>query len=234
LKYSDLVEAFGYNPRNPSGFVELTGFSGVEYTENGRNYKTTYEDIRDHVGPKFFDNFSDFFGMMTVEQARGFADLANNGKLSDSGKKNLADIYSNILSSDKIQEGDKEILKNLLTSTDWLDPLKSMDIMDTMLSMGIDQDTIQKYWDAATARVDAYVDSEAEALQLAGRMQGKVKNLSELSNRMAEGTMTLDDIMTLEKAGINTSGYKLTAEGWQATSEEIEEATEKMREFYLM
>jgi hypothetical protein len=139
-----------------------------------------------------------------------------------------------VLSDDDLAKGEANILENLLTSTDWTDPLKAMDTMDTMLSMGIDQDTIQKYWEAATAGVDAYVDSETEALQLAGRMQGKVKNLSELSNRMTEGTMTAEDMVLLEKAGVDTSNYKLTAEGWQATSEEIAEATDKMREFYLM
>lgn len=213
---------------------KITGLTDDIVQKNKDDYGSTYKHLYDKIGPQAYNKNAGFLGGLQIETLSGLVNQTGFGEMNDAQKTALITSLQEVLSDKDLAEGEANILGNLLTSTDWTDPLKAMDTMDTMLSMGIDQDTIKKYWKAATAGVDAYVDSETEALQLAGRMQGKVKNLGDLSNRMAEGTLTVDDMVMLEKAGVNTSNYKLTAEGWQATSEEIAEATDKMREFYLM
>ena len=215
-------------------FQKITGLTDDMARQNKQNYNLTYGYLYDKIGSQVYDKNATFLSELSIETLGNLVNQTGFDKMGKAQKNTLIASLQEVMEDNSLAEGDANILGGLLTSTKWSNPLEAMDTMDTMLSMGIDQDTIQKYWKAATAGVQSYVDTETEALQLAGRMQNKVKSLGDLSNRMAEGTLIVDDMVMLEKAGVETSNYKLTAEGWQATSQEIAEATDKMREFYLM
>lgn len=51
-----------------------------------------------------------------------------------------------------------------MASTDWTNALKAQETMDTMFRMGIDAETIEAYYKAATAGVESYIKSQEEAI----------------------------------------------------------------------
>ena len=82
-------------------------------------------------------------------------------------------------------------------TVDWSNSLEAYEAATQMFEAGVDPQKIQAFWAAATAGSDAYIDSQEEAYQYASKLQGKTKELSELSQRLSDGTATLEDVQKL-------------------------------------
>ena len=124
---------------------------------------------------------------------------------------------------------DKTAMANYLSSIDPTNMTEVVKAMDYMQSQGADSSKIQEFWDAITNGAGTYISSLNEILQLTERMQQKMASVTDVSKRMEEGTGTYEDVMALVEAGADISKFQLTPEGWKATGEDIEEATQKIK-----
>lgn len=73
-------------------------------------------------------------------------------------------MWQGVLSHKNLTTSEKSQLENLMASTDWTNALKAQETMDTMFRMGIDAETIEAYYKAATAGVESYIKSQEEAI----------------------------------------------------------------------
>ena len=126
---------------------------------------------------------------------------------------------------------DKTAMANYLSSIDPTNMTEVVKAMDYMQSQGIDSSKIQEFWDTITNGAGTYISSLNEILQLTERIQKKMTSVTDVSKRMEEGTGTYEDVMALVNAGADISKFQLTPEGWKATGEDIEEATQKLKEY---
>lgn len=237
LDWEELLRSFGYDPKDQGSardFYELTGLTEEAFAENQQIYAQTYSNLVESIGRGAYLGNSDFLQGLTVESLEKLGKQVSSNNLNSQQADLLIKTFEQVLTSTGLTSKDRLELENTFSITNWNDSMSRLNAMDAMFAKGIDQQIIVDYWLAATAGVEEYIDSEEEALQLASRMQEKVKDMTELSSRLSSGTATADDLTMLEKIGVDTSEYALTAEGWKATTEQTEEAITKLQEYYLM
>ena len=232
MDWRAIAGQLGFDARGMGEFHKLTGLGYVATSGNQSIYNEDYSKLKSGLKGAF-DKNEGFIGGLTVESVAKLVSQIEGGNLNSAQADNLIKSLQTILTSDKITEDDRLMLENTFANTNWSDPFAVMNAMDMMFKMGINQADLVKYTKAATAGGGGYVDSTAEGLQFAARMQGKTGEMGDLSKRLAEGTATQEDLEFLKKIGIETDNYKLTAEGWKATAEETDEAIGKMQEYYL-
>ena len=237
MDFDQLMSGYGFwseDYNDVTDFYNKTGLTESSYAENQEIYKETYRKLIEGIGKSaYYANF-DFLQGLTLESLEKLGSQIAAGNLSTPQSNNLIKALQGVLSSETLSSDDKIELENLFANTVWTDVSSRMNAMDVMFGKGLDKKTIVEYWVAATDGANDYIDSEEEALQLASRMQGKVAEMTELSERLSSGKATAQDLSMLQKIGIDTSKYSLTAEGWKATAAETEEATKKMQEYYVL
>lgn len=124
----------------------------------------------------------------------------------------------------------KNVLSNYLSTVDWSDMSQAVEAMEYLQTQGFDTTEVQNFWEKATGGANAFVTSIGQALNLTERFQQKLIGISEIESRLSDGKGTYEDVQYLVEAGVDISNFQLTAEGWQASAEEIEVATEKLKE----
>lgn len=151
--------------------------------------------------------------------------------MSDEAAQKYVENFNKVLSSSNLGESGTKQLGNYLSTVDWSNMTEAVQAMDYMQSMGVDSDIIQKYWNDATDGANTYVASLTEAVGLMDRLHGKSSNADEIQERFINGEATVDDITTLEKAGVNLEGLLIrTANGWKMTEEAAIAATDALRD----
>jgi hypothetical protein len=139
--------------------------------------------------------------------------------------------FEKVLSGSNLTEDQSEQLSNYLSSVDWSNMAEAVNAMDYMQSMGIDPAIIENFWNTAINGANTYISSLSEVLSLTERLQSKMQNIDDIEKALTDGTATYEQMMELVNAGVDISTFQLTPEGWKATAEEIEEATDKLRQY---
>lgn len=138
--------------------------------------------------------------------------------------------FNKVLSSSNLGKTEQEELETYLANVDWSSMDEAIAAMDYMQDVGLDDETVKAYWEAAIEGANTYVTSLAQAVQLMDKLHGASANVDEMLNRLTEGTATSADIEALSKAGVDLEGaLTRTADGWKMSEEAAKEATDSLR-----
>lgn len=138
--------------------------------------------------------------------------------------------FNKVLSSSNLGKTEQEELETYLANVDWSSMDEAIAAMDYMQDVGLDDETVKAYWEAAIEGANTYVTSLAQAVQLMDKLHGASANVDEMLNRLTEGTTTSADIEALSKAGVDLEGaLTRTADGWKMSEEAAKEATDSLR-----
>ena len=138
--------------------------------------------------------------------------------------------FNKVLSSSNLGKTEQEELETYLANVDWSSMDEAIAAMDYMQDVGLDDETVKVYWEAAIEGANTYVTSLAQAVQLMDKLHGASANVDEMLNRLTEGTATSADIEALSKAGVDLEGVLTrTADGWKMSEEAAKEATDSLR-----
>lgn len=138
--------------------------------------------------------------------------------------------FNKVLSSSNLGKTEQEELETYLANVDWSSMDEAIAAMDYMQDVGLDDETVKAYWEAAIEGANTYIISLAQAVQLMDKLHGASANVDEMLNRLTEGTATSADIEALSKAGVDLEGaLTRTADGWKMSEEAAKEATDSLR-----
>ena len=138
--------------------------------------------------------------------------------------------FNKVLSSSNLGKTEQEELETYLANVDWSSMDEAIAAMDYMQDVGLDDETVKAYWEAAIEGANTYITSLAQAVQLMDKLHGASANVDEMLNRLTEGTATSADIEALSKAGVDLEGaLTRTADGWKMSEEAAKEATDSLR-----
>lgn len=151
--------------------------------------------------------------------------------MSDDAAKDYINAWNNTIEGSNLGEAQKKQLENYLSSVDWSSMTEAVEAMDYMQSMGLDSAIIKNFWNTAVDGAKTYISSLSEVLSLTERLQSKMQNVDDIEKALDDGTATYEQMMELVNAGVDISNFQLTPEGWKATADEIEGATDKLREY---
>ena len=203
----------------------------VQMNIDGNQYTQQMLDAHDKASKKLRDKGieEDSYKNLSIETTSNLSKQTEN--MSKEAAQKYVENFNKVLSSSNLGEGGTKQLENYLSTVDWSNMTDAIQAMDYMQSMGIDSNVIQEYWNTATNGANAYVASLTEAVGLMDRLHGKSSNIDEIQERFINGEATVDDIATLEKAGVNLEGLLTrTASGWQMTEEAAIAATDALRD----
>ena len=203
----------------------------VQMNIDGNQYTQQMLDAHDKASKKLRDKGieEDSYKNLYIETISNLSKQTEN--MSKEAAQKYVENFNKVLSSSNLGEGGTKQLENYLSTVDWSNMTDAIQAMDYMQSMGIDSDVIQEYWNTATDGANTYVASLTEAVGLMDRLHGKSSNADEIQERFINGEATVDDITTLEKAGVNLEGLLIrTANGWKMTEEAAIAATDTLRD----
>ena len=203
----------------------------VQMNIDGNQYTQQMLDAHDKASKKLRDKGieEDSYKNLYIETISNLSKQTEN--MSKEAAQKYVENFNKVLSSSNLGEGGTKQLENYLSTVDWSNMTDAIQAMDYMQSMGIDSDVIQEYWNTATDGANTYVASLTEAVGLMDRLHGKSSNADEIQERFINGEATVDDITTLEKAGVNLEGLLIrTANGWKMTEEAAIAATDALRD----
>ena len=203
----------------------------VQMNIDGNQYTQQMLDAHDKASKKLRDKGieEDSYKNLYIETISNLSKQTEN--MSKEAAQKYVENFNKVLSSSNLGEGGTKQLENYLSTVDWSNMTDAIQAMDYMQSMGIDSDVIQEYWNTATDGANTYVASLIEAVGLMDRLHGKSSNADEIQERFINGEATVDDITTLEKAGVNLEGLLIrTANGWKMTEEAAIAATDALRD----
>ena len=203
----------------------------VQMNIDGNQYTQQMLDAHDKASKKLRDKGieEDSYKNLYIETISNLSKQTEN--MSKEAAQKYVENFNKVLSSSNLGEGGTKQLENYLSTVDWSNMTDAIQAMDYMQSMGIDSDVIQEYWNTATDGANTYVASLTEAVGLMDRLHGKSSNADEIQERFINGEATVDDITTLEKAGVNLEGLLIrTANGWKMTEEAATAATDALRD----
>lgn len=203
----------------------------VQMNIDGNQYTQQMLDAHDKASKKLRDKGieEDSYKNLYIETISNLSKQTEN--MSKEAAQKYVENFNKVLSSSNLGEGGTKQLENYLSTVDWYNMTDAIQAMDYMQSMGMDTDVIQEYWNTATDGANTYVASLTEAVGLMDRLHGKSSNADEIQERFINGEATVDDITTLEKAGVNLEGLLIrTANGWKMTEEAATAATDALRD----
>lgn len=203
----------------------------VQMNIDGNQYTQQMLDAHDKASKKLRDKDieEDSYKNLSIETISNLSKQTEN--MSNEAAQKYVENFNKVLSSSNLGEGGTKQLENYLSTVDWSNMTDAIQAMDYMQSMGMDTDVIQEYWNTATDGANTYVASLIEAVSLMDRLHGKSSNADEIQERFINGEATVDDITTLEKAGVNLEGLLIrTANGWKMTEEAAIAATDALRD----
>lgn len=203
----------------------------VQMNIDGNQYTQQMLDAHDKASKKLRDKGieEDSYKNLYIETISNLSKQTEN--MSKEAAQKYVENFNKVLSSSNLGEGGTKQLENYLSTVDWSNMTDAIQAMDYMQSMGIDSDVIQEYWNTATDGANTYVASLTEAVGLMDRLHEKSSNADEIQERFINGEATVDDITTLEKAGVNLEGLLIrTANGWKMTEEAAIAATDALRD----
>lgn len=203
----------------------------VQMNIDGNQYTQQMLDAHDKASKKLRDKDieEDSYKNLSIETISNLSKQTEN--MSNEAAQKYVENFNKVLSSSNLGEGGTKQLENYLSTVDWSNMTDAIQAMDYMQSMGMDTDVIQEYWNTATDGANTYVASLTEAVSLMDRLHGKSSNADEIQERFINGEATVDDITTLEEAGVNLEGLLIrTANGWKMTEEAAITATNALRD----
>lgn len=203
----------------------------VQMDIDSEQYKAQMEDAYNKASQNLqakgiSENLYKDFSMETVSNLS-----EQTASMSSSAAKEYVESFNKILENSNLGESGKNQLENYLSSVDWSNMNEAIQAMDYMQSQGLDSDIIKEYWNIATDGANTYVSTLSEILSLTERLQQQLASVTDISSRLEEGTATYEDMMNLVEAGADISDFQMTSEGWKANSEQITEATDKLKEY---
>lgn len=212
-----------------NGTVSVT--AEVQMDIDSNQYKQQMQDAYDKASAGLQakgikeDSYKDF----SIDTVSNLSKQTEN--MSNETAQKYVENFNKVLASSNLGESGTKQLENYLSTVDWSNMTDAIQAMDYMQSMGVDSDVIQEYWNTATDGTNTYVSTLSEILSLTDRMQQKLSSVADISSRLEEGTASYEDMQKLVEAGADIKNFQLTPEGWKATAEQIDVATDKMKEY---
>jgi hypothetical protein len=84
--------------------------------------------------------------------------------MGEEGAQKYISSFENLLATSSLDEDQKDMLSNYLSSVDWSDMNEAVAAMDYMSDLGLDTSTIQNFWKTAVSGANAYIPSMEQAL----------------------------------------------------------------------
>ena len=217
-------------------YAEDLGYQSLDvFKQDIEDLKAKAQEQKDQV-TKDFNDLTEQENWVSKNLADASYSTLNNLKeqasqMAPDAAREYLNSFAETVKNEDLSEQEQKALQSHLSNVDWSDMTQAINAMDYMQQMGLDSSVIKEFWKVATDGANTYMSSMSQVLALTEKFQGKVKQVDEIEEALADGKATNEQMQQLIDAGIDVSNFELTADGWKATKEQIEEATRKLREY---
>lgn len=227
----DVAGWLGYTPEE---YATALGYAGVnehqaDIAEFQADAETQMGQFNELLGGDWVKNN---LSNATFGTLQGLEDQTRD--MAPNAAKEYLQSFADSISNSNLSKEAQDALSSYLSSVDWSNMTEALNAMDYMKNLGLDEAAIKSFWDVATKGAKTYISSMSEALSLAESFQNKINKADDIEQALEQGTATNEQMQELIDAGVDVSGYELTAEGWRASEEEAAKATKTMREYYAI
>ena len=229
LGFKNVDEALSYMQEN-----EVIVTAGLQLQIDTKQFQDDLEVQREDITKGIDSIFEDGYTEKNLSEisVQNLKNLTNQiaGMGKENGKEYVVQ-FQEIIAKSNLGEEQADQLATYLSNIDWSDMNEAVAAMDYMRNMGLDPSQIKNFWNVAVGGANTYISSLEEALALTETFGNKTKRVGEIEEALAEGKATDADMLELINAGVDISNFQLTQDGWKATAEQIENATDKLRQY---
>ena len=234
MTISKIAEKLGYGTAQQ--YAEDLGYQDLGVFEQDiEKFKVKAQEQKDQITKDFNDltgqeNWvSENLADASYSTLNGLKEQAS--QMAPDAAREYLNSFAETVKNEDLSEQDQKALQSYLSNVDWSDMTQAINAMDYMQQMGMDSSAIKEFWDTATDGANTYMSSLSQVLALTEKFQGKIKQVDEIEEALADGKATNEQMQQLIDTGVDVSNFELTADGWKATKVQIEEATRKLREY---
>ena len=217
-------------------FGDKIGTSAEAYYNNNKEKNDVMQSYED----AFQEIFRDSRHHLSAEQiARGYSGLSINqmNKIIEQMSSDYATSawdWTGIIKKLRTENPDKlDSTLTYLQSVDWSDSSQALAAMSWMKEQGYSDEIINEYWQEATDAVEKYANGIEQAIKLGEQFRKEYTNSNELRDRLEDGEASDEDVLKMINSGVATwEDFSMTYDGWKYVGDDIEEATQKLKEFH--